>query len=222
MILFPHTAPNPEKQISHSDLSDVKYYDAKPTFDIDLDTQLHNSVPVVNHHSKHTLLSFTIIYIFIQTVDVISPHTSNTPSAAHPGSSEYNPFILSDYLPEKSTGESKTIGAEFFSAIDIMQLTASQRQALIASLNASADQSTPQASASAIVQASTALPPLSTREEQEDISEMATNLLEVISRLQLSSKDRQALAASLLIPDQVTPASLTRVETASSPPPYTG
>jgi hypothetical protein len=66
-------------------------------------------------------------------------------------------------------GELKTMGAEFFSAVDITQLTASQQRALIASLNASADLSTPQASASAIVQASTALPPLSTREEQEDI-----------------------------------------------------
>jgi len=124
--------------------------------------------------------------------------------------------------------QSRNLGADLASAFDTVGLTASQRQVLISALSApSADVTGPEAAsrppAPDNVPVST-LPSITNGATQGDIrvSDIA-NILDVISRAQMSAGDRRALVTSLnnlLVPGQATSADLTRGNTVTSPPPY--
>jgi hypothetical protein len=125
--------------------------------------------------------------------------------------------VLPDAQPpaEPSTSGIRNARSDLDSALDHISqvhLTASQHQALFAFLNASADGITEASQRG--VQISTSLPQSSSGELREDAPDLAT-ILNVISRSQLSLRERRALANNLLWPNQLTPG-LTRGNT---PPP---
>jgi hypothetical protein len=156
--------------------------------------------------------------------------TSSAPTAAPPPvPPKPENIVVSHNPPEQSTRESRNLEADLASAFDAAGLTASQRQVLIAALNASSS-ADPAVASSPVspptdVQMSTALLPLSSTTSEatpEDLPDIA-NILGVISRARLSTRERHAMVATLnnlLMPDQATRADLTRVDTVTSPPPY--
>jgi hypothetical protein len=115
-------------------------------------------------------------------------------------------------LPQSSTTEPSDTPSDLASALDIVsraRLTASQRQLLSASLN------NPEESSSLNVQLSA---PLSNSEAQDNFPDLAA-VLDVISRAQLSVRERNVLSSSLDFLGHSTGAD---ADTISSPPPYPG
>jgi hypothetical protein len=128
------------------------------------------------------------------------------------------PPALQYHTPQPST-ETGNARSDLATALGVAShLTVSQRQALITTLNDPAGElSSPNAQLSETQ-------PTSTNGLQEEPPDLAT-VLGVISRARLSTRERDALVASLAnmtLPGQPTRVDLTRGSSISSPPPYGG
>ena len=80
--------------------------------------------------------------------------------------------VLSYHSPDQSTGGPSNPEADVASIVDVTRLTASQRQALITSLNVSLNSDAPEAPPRATVQTSMAMSQLPTSQIQEDVPDL--------------------------------------------------
>jgi hypothetical protein len=148
-------------------------------------------------------------------------HNTGKIGSSDPVSSKPAPLIQSPEPLARRSGETPSDLAAALELVSRTRLTASQRQALLASLNARANTGTDASLPDALMQ--TRPPRTPTNDPPDDISNLVA-ALGILSDARLTQRERQLVASftNLLATNPSAPPNLMRRNTISSLPPYSG